>query len=617
MQRERSSVQRDREAAVERHSGPDPVSSQQHRPAVNVPVAGPLSRSLLDQLQRTVGNQAAARLLSGTGRQARPVPIAQQGPVVQRDLTEDQKKSWAEHDGPKIIQGLKVATDKWKAFRQSPDSYDNIPKAGQAPSQLAELLQTGERAYAQYAAEQLGPEAVKQLGEMAGFMPECRLLVGVVPGVAWVDPAHKYILKSAPDGVGSVLNKVPMIPVGSYTIEYSNAYGWTWTKELTGSQAQWKVGLSYERGRGPGGGGTGDSGEGRKGGENIGRGLIPMPATISINSQATGTSVAYWGYKDVAGLIQTANGPSVKGTYRGFGVKTATGGIITIRGSGGRPPGELTFMNIAHEVSLEPKPTGPLRPSDLKSDAAVSLTLVDTGVGVLVGGGQTVSIPVLKPRPVPEHKEWNYVLAGFETGDPNLPIPPGEIHPIMNLIKSDLADKQKNVDSIKPMLKEAGIEQDFNLFFTCEGFASRRWAGVHRDADRQQRNLDLSRQRAENVAAALGDTFGPKHQYSGVGKGGAILMAGGRFGEAVAEADPAVVEAKVKEREERIRSRNRNDFTEEQIGQMVKEYRESLLRVNSPDSDVAMARRVNITVTWDGYNIQFGAGSPSEPTSRP
>ena len=559
------------------------------RPSVLRPEERHLSPAVLLHLQRSAGNGAVAdivqRLANGSAL------------TLQRDLTEDQKKSWERLDGPKFIQALKTSVEEWKKFRQSPDAYEKIPRAGRAPGQLADLLATGEKAYAQYAAEQLGHDAVKYLGEMAGFMPECRSLIGAVPGVAWVDPAHKYVLKSDSGGGGFVLNKIPMLPVGAYTVEYTNAYGWKWTKNLTGTQAQWKVGIGYERGKGA-----------------KGSGLIPMPATVSINSEATATSVGYWGYKDVAGVVSTANGPSVKGTYRGWGVKTPTGGVITIHGTGGGPPGSLTFMNLAHKIDI--KPTGPTRPKDLKKDVEVSLSLVDAGGGALVGGDQTVAIPAMEPKPVPEHKEWHYVLSGFETGDPNVPIPAGEVHPIMNLIKSDIADKQKNVESIKPMLKEAGIEQEFKLAFSCEGYASRRWAGAGTDAGRQMKNLELSKRRAENVVASLGDTFGTQHAYRAEGKGGAFVLTGGRFGEAVAEMDPTTVEAKVKEREEQIRSRNRGEFTDDQIEQMVRSYREGLMSSQGKKSDVPIARRVNITVVWDGYNIQFAAGATPGETPR-
>jgi len=535
-----------------------------------------------------VSNVLASKTLTSPRKNVEASAAKSHGtPTVQRDLTEDQKKSWEQLDGPKHVAALKQAVNGWKEFRKKPEAYQSIPRAESAPGALAELLRSADSDYRPYAAEQIGSEGVKYLSEMTGFMPECKLLVGIIPGVAWVDPAHKYVMKSNAD---SVINKVPMLPVGSYLVEYSNAYGWHWEKELAGAQLQWKTGLSYERGKGKGWKGAG---------------LLPQPASISINTEATATSVGYWGYKDLAGVIKVANGPSIKVTFHGVGLKAASGGIISLSGSGGGPPGSLDFMNLVNDLKI--KPSGPSKPKDLKKNVELSFTLVDAGGGVLIGGGQQVGIPELEPRPVMEEKVWNYMLAGFETGSPELPIPEGEIHPILNLIKTDVADKQKNVESITPYLKQSGIEQEFKLDFHCAGYASRRWAGARSDEERQAKNLQLSTERAQNVTSAIREAFGDKHRYSFEGTGSAVWLPGGAHGEVVPEADQETINVKVKQREEQLRARYLGTFTDDQIAEMVKEYRRGLEQLNTPTSNIMLARRVRINVMWRGYNITWGA----------
>jgi hypothetical protein len=275
-------------------------------------VGGADRARVVHRLQRQLGNTLVQRLLAGRS-----------GPAVQRDLTDEQKKSWADNKGDAYVQELKAAVAEWKTFRSKPESFSDLPKAGSAPSGLAELLRTGDPAYRRYAADQLGGDAVKYLGEMAAFVPRFRLLTDVVPGIAYTDPAHKYRLTS---DQSSFWNNVPFVPIAGYKIEYTNAFGWYWLKELTGGQLQWKVGVSKERGKGAKAGG----------------GLIPTPATISINTEATATAVPYWGYKNLAGLVKVANGPSVKGSFHGFGAKSVTGGIISLEGSGGRPGARWT-----------------------------------------------------------------------------------------------------------------------------------------------------------------------------------------------------------------------------------------------------------------------------------
>ena len=588
------------------------VIVDEHRPGRQS--AGPLllSRHVL-ALQRTAGNAATALYFQrAKGPQA--------GRVLQRQLTEEQKQSWEEHKGPEYVKQLKQTAADWKAFRDKPGSYQDLPKTGPAFVKLADLLATGEKAYARHAANEIGAENVKYLSEMTGFVPGARLLVNVVPGLAYVDPAHSYTLKMDEAGFSGFLNKVPMVPVAGYVIEYSNAYGWHWTKHLTGGQLGWSVGVGVEKGKGVSAGGAADVTP-QKGLKKIGRGPIPMPGTITVNSNAKATSVGYWGFLDVAGPALIVNGPSAKGTVRGWGVKKVTGGLISLTGSGGGPPGTLDFMNLESAISVAGTgPTGPERPSetigDDKKGAELSLTLIEGALGVLVGGDQEISIPQLVPTPVPEEKVWRYQYHGFETGSAEVKIPPAEVRSIIDMIRFDVDEKKRSHDSIRPYLEEAGIKEDFKLDFYCEGYASRRWAGAATDADRQVKNQQLSTERAQNVTALLNEVFGPQHAYSFTGRGAAVWVPGdhSQVGEVVPESDKATVDAKLRAYEQRIRDRNRGDFTEDQIHAMVEEHRKSLEARNRKESDIQYARRVNITVTFRGHTITFAAGYQPAPT---
>lgn len=104
------------------------VRTQPQRFTFEGRVAAP---SALLSAQRRAGNRAVTQLV-------------QRSTSPQRDLNDEQKKSWAELGGPKLIEALKSATEEWKKFRASPDSYGSLPKTARAPSQLAELLRTGD-----------------------------------------------------------------------------------------------------------------------------------------------------------------------------------------------------------------------------------------------------------------------------------------------------------------------------------------------------------------------------------------------------------------------------------------------------------------------------------------
>jgi hypothetical protein len=79
-----------------------------------------------------------------------------------------------------------------------------------------------------------------------------------------------------------------------------------------------------------------------------------------------------------------------------------------------------------------------------------------------------------------------------------------------------------------------------------------------------------------------------------------------RMGEVVPEQSKEEIDSKVRRREEELRQ-SAGEFTEEQIQRMLEEFRKGLEQQNLPSSDVAFARRVNITVVWRGHSISWGA----------
>lgn len=540
--------------------------------------------------------------------------------MIQRDLNDDQKKAWADSGGEKIVAQVKSAVEAWKLFRQKPEKYGEMPRQTSGASDLAELLRTLgmlSTAYGQYAAEQLGAEAVAYLTEMAAFMPEYRILVGAIPGVAYVPPAHKYTMTlkhegATPDSVNPFIS-----------VEYTNAFNWHWTQTLVGMQAAWNVGISRDLKSGKVEGGMQDPAWGKKPGEE--NFLMPQIGLISINSNCVANPTGYWGYQDLGGPTLIANGPKLTGSFNGLGGKVMnTGGMISIMGLGGGPPGSLDFMNLeAKVINLQlktPENKSELNTSDDPTDKfKVSLTLLEVAGGAVVTfGDASVSVANLQPTPVPEEKVWRYVYSGFETGSAEAPIPDGEVKSVLDLIREDISDKQRNVESIKPYLEQAGIRQDFKLDFYCEGYASRRWLGAGTDdRARLQRNQELSERRAQNVTAMLNGAFGPAHTYNFTGKGAAIDLPqpGKRFGELVAEeGNEVLIEQLIRERAEQYQ-KDRADLTPDEARKAAEQDRKSIETNLGKTSDNAFARRVNITVTWSGYNIQWGAPGPASPAT--
>jgi Domain of unknown function (DUF4157) len=520
--------------------------------------------------------------------------VLQKSPLsIQRDLTEDQKKSWKDLNGDQFVSQIKASVEEWKKFRSTPESFEQLPKAGNAPSELAEFLRTSDPMYKQYAAEKIGSDNVAYISEMAAFIPRFRLLIGMIPGVAYVDPAHSYKMTANTELTGLV----PMeIPLSHLNVEYSNGFGWHWSKVLIGSQIKWKVGVS--------------SGDIKDKGKDKGV-AMPKPADISVNTEAIATSVPYWGYKDLAGVVTVVNGPSVKGTMGGFGPKAVSGGIIQLAGTG-TAPGTLAFMNTISKIKLA-------KPENLKGvrkGVEISLTLIEGGVGVAIGGNQSVATPELAPEPVPEEKIWRYVVSGFETGSPDIKIPEDEVHPIIEMIRKDIEDKKKNIESIKPYLKKTGINQEFKLDFYSEGYASRLWTGAGNNKQvRLQKNIELSKQRAQNVTSMLNTAFGSEHIYAFDGKGAAVYLPqpDTQFGKVLPEnGNEQIIEQRIRELAEQYMDKDSNLSPAE--AHRIAEQNRKIIEANlGENSNVPLTRRVNITITWHGFNIKWGANSSPVP----
>jgi hypothetical protein len=539
------------------------------------------------------------------------------------DLTDDQKKLWEQQNGDAVCDRIKAAVEKWKAFRATPASYQLLTqiRSGGACSQLSEIVEHGGPQFGSYARGRLGGDSAPYLTEMAAFISEFAVLIGVVPGVAAQDPRHEYSMKKDET---SAWNNVPFLPFTSLVIEYKNVFGWHWKRELTGSQLQWKVGVDIkpleQKGKRLGGGGLAGSG----GKLNP---AIPLPATISINidCKAKPSGLGYWGYDNLAGQLLTADGPSFKGTYFGFGVKKSTGGIITIIGSGG-PAGTLDFLNLQTGFGL--KPDGPDSPLDSakpeankntgktvwnKKGATISATLIAGGVGKMVATApaQITPPPPPSPKAVLDEQQWKYFIYGFETGSAEEAIPIPEVNPIALMAKEDVDKKRHEIESIQSYLKDAGINEPFKLMVTCEGFASRRWqAAGNNEAMRKQKNLELSRRRAENVVESFRGLLGPDHEYAAIGRGPAVHTSNAQGDNMQTEDGGDLVEQRLRQ----IAKTNQELGDSPDVAKRKAELeRKDVERSIGRNSDHREARRVNVLVVWRGHRIEWAAGSAAPP----
>lgn len=540
----------------------------------------------------------------------RPVTITTGGTSarIQRALNDDQKKIWDSNDGDKIVADLKSAAEAWKDWRKQPITYEGMPKGENVNlSGLSEMVRLNGSAFGQHAAQEIGGENIKYLQEMASFIPRFNLLIGVVPGVSAVKANHKYEMRA----VESEHLMMKSWPIGTLEVIYTNAFGWTWTKMLKGSfmSVEVAIGVGAER----------ENGKTKKGAK---AGLSPnVPGQISINGKATAKHTAYWGLDDLPGPVLVVNGPSVKGVVAGFGKKASSGGLLQFTGTGGAPLSPLTFENFATEFTLDTET--PKKPGDLKG-AEISISIVEMGGGAAwSAGGDSFAIPEPEPQAVPSEKTWKYNIGPFETGSSALP---ADTQTYLDMIKQDVQAKKEEIESQKEIFEQAGVDPAFKVEFLIEGYASRPWQTAGNDAQRKQKNKELSQARADAVASQINGMFADVlGGISSVGRGAAvrivehdIRMEGGEIVKSKTtekilseETNGEAIEAEIKRREEEYK----RDFPWMSDQEIKKQVRRSL--GTSSEADDPFIRRVVVTAMWRGYEIRWGgASSTPAPTPR-
>ena len=528
-------------------------------------------------------------------------------PTIQRTLDEEQKKIWDEKNGDKIISDLKATVDTWKTWRKQPITYDGMPKGdGIDLSALSELVRLNGAVYGRHMASEIGGEAVRYLSEMAAFNPKFNLLIGVIPGVAHVEPNHKYEMRA----VESNTFMAGSWPIGQLEVIYSNAFGWSWTKMLKGSFMSVEVSIGYNA--------EVEKKDGKRGiKKGIKGGLgVNIPGQISVNGKATAKHGAYWGLDDLGGAVHVVNGPSAKGQVAGFGKKASSGGIIQFVGNGGAPLSPITFDNFATEFTLNTET--PKKPDDLKG-AEASISIIEQGGGAVwsAGGGDSFAIPEPEASAVQSEKVWKYNIGPFETGSAALP---GDAQVYLDMIKQDISAKQEEINAQRELYEQLGVDPSFKVEFMIEGFASRPWQTAGNDAQRKEKNQQLSQARADSVASQINGMFADVlGGITSVGRGAAVrilendikveggVMVKNKTTEKILAEDGNgdAIEAEIRKREEQYRK----DFPFMSEAEIKKAVRANL--GTSSEADDPFIRRVVVTAMWRGYEIQWGGAAAS------
>lgn len=561
---------------------------------------------------------------------------------LQRVLKPDQEEAWKSANGDQAVAAVDGIVGKWKAFRAQPSSFEAISSMG-SPRPLVTLLEEYPQ-FRQHVAEKLRAN-VAYLQEMAGFLHTWRLLLDLVPGLGWKDPAHQYKMTASTNGT---INKIGYLPLQQWTIAYSNAYGWAWSRDVVTAGIQWAISVSGQAGvAGPNipdilegkdevkkklkpGKSTSYPGKPSKPGQPGGNPAVPEFAEFSIQNAAVAKPVKYWGFDDLSGGAAIVNGPSASAKLSAVGSGlAATGGMLKLHGSNG----DLDFTEFKSAISGQPAGSA----KDL-ANLEVKLTLASVGAVAMttVGEASGITAPEVKKIATPQTRTFVYTLQAFPVEAAEREIPSDMIA----AIESDLSQLEDRVLEDQAGLRELGIEQDFKVTFTCDGFASRGWATAGNEATRKRKNVELSAKRAIYVSSILQEKFGDvADTFVAIGRGPALLAPqsalGPRAGDVIAEDDTEginrlVERYRLKWLDDAIRweastpSAGEEKKTSDQL--LVQSYeealrfRESLMKSNPATSTAPGAQRVNITITWKGQLIEYGteAGGPGPaPTPAP
>jgi hypothetical protein len=625
------------QAAETAKAGSERVRTGEREASTPGPSVGLRAAALLD-LQRSAGNRAVTALIGTEGGlpdPAAPRRVAAPSPSVslQRVLNPDQEQAWKSAKGDQIVAGIDGLVGQWKAFRARPGSFEAISAFG-SPRPLVTLLEDNPQ-FRQHVAEKLRA-SVAYLQEMAGFLHTWRLLLDLVPGLGWKDPKHQYKMTAS---ASATINKVGFLPVQQFTITYSNAYGWSWTRDVVTAGIQWSISVSGQAGvAGPNipdvvegkdevkkkvkpGAGVSYPGKAPKKGQPGTNPAIPEFAEFSIIHAAVAKPVKYWGFDDMSGGGAIVNGPSASVKLSAAGsMAAATGGMLKLHGSNG----DLDFTEFKGDVTgtLGAQTPGSAKDA-LNLEAKVTLASVGAVGMTTVGEATAISAPEVKKMAKAQTRTFVYTIEAFPVESAEREIP----SEMIASMESDLSQLEDRVLEDADGLRELGIEQDFKVTFTCEGFASRGWATAANAEMRKRKNVELSAKRAMYVSGALEAKFGDfAESFAAIGRGPALLAPesdrGPRAGDVVAEDDTEginrlVERYRLKWLDDKMRWEATTQFEGTQgktppdklLVESYEEalrFRESLMKSNPETSTAPGAQRVNITISWKGQLLEYG-----------
>jgi hypothetical protein len=575
-------------------------------------------RSLLS-LQRLVGNAAVARL----------VKLRSANAVLQRDPDDpDEVSGWKEVGGPDLIAALTQECAAWSSYRSEPTTNAAMPGkavAGKVSAVAGKMIDLRNRDAALYfkvknhATALLGG-LTPDLIEMASFNAAFANIDDIFNGVAKKAPAHQYVLKvtqtydlasevvkpieeipqkaidrmpegaakklaeeakkkaaeAAKKGLG-ILGKLKMSEV---VVNYSSGAfsNWAWRKDL------YVVGLTLTVSvtRKP------DKTEG---------GIEPGTMTVDFKGEAKAdpAPVAFWGPEDIGGFVTVASaGAGAK--IPGASVEFTAAQVVRFAGSG--PGGALQFGELRGFATKQ----------NFTRGAEVSISGSLGGGGGWAFGGEAISESGDYEAKAVQQEQvlFRGGMKDFVIGQD---VPIGSVfEATAKLIRQRVDAKRDEARAFEAELKGLGIDEPFKCSFLIEGYASRAWKAAKSDAERIEKNRDLSERRAKEVATMLERMFPEPHDFHTVGKGPSVATG----------AEEGVRPTRVPEEgADALKQQLREKYRREQPLWSDEEIEKAVEAVYGRTSEAGEYRAVDVTVVWSGHVVQYEPVAESRPDRPP
>lgn len=576
---------------------------------------GPQRAALAAQIGQVRDNQLLQHLFAAVGQET----LSSEGTVVQRQpspqLPDDAAQRWSSAGGDELIAAVKADVAGWKVYRQAPFASADMPGAGASAAIgkfLNDIAADAElAAWAKsYASTQIGSADLAYLGELMSMNEQFSPEVGRIFNVSRREPGHSYVLTShAAVGLlaGAAQSVIPAVE-----IRYKNNFGMNWSHTLHVPGINFTLGL----------GTPAPPVDVEYDAENpnkiqptfepsleVSPGVEVGPLQIDVEGQSEARPINYHGISDLSGMVEIMSGPSADVQFN-----PAVGGSFAT-GAGFRFSGQRSVPLLFDNFTVSFSPTN-------KLVSQASFSLVGMGLGYALPGETRIGqASEYEPQIVPDQRQWALTIY-YPTGEALIPDTAiNQLVAFSRQIQDEMQQFKIVEDRDYLQQRGVGLDQALAMNASVVGYASRSGGGAGGESNRIGSNEQLALDRAQAIVPLLqklslfDGSWPGSISISAAGRG-AGTMGKSYEGEATPFLQDPAAEQTYRLEKEKVNAsfdqevKSAMEYPEpmrsEKLASIEAARKRELAFVDQtygPRSDVAEARRVEITVTWNGSRV--------------